>query len=108
VLHLLLEGASHRDIASRLVLRVDTVQRPGYTRCGKLGVKRRPQAIARARALDLALSPCLASQKITRPLQLWWVVTPPSHRLHWLQTVILPWPQGRGLDAARHGRVATF
>ena len=53
VLHLLLEGASNREIARRLVLSVNTVKRHVYNLCGKLGVQSRTQAIARARALNL-------------------------------------------------------
>jgi len=53
VLRLLLEGASNREIARRLVLSVNTVKRHIYNLCGKLGVQSRTQAIARARTLDL-------------------------------------------------------
>jgi LuxR family maltose regulon positive regulatory protein len=53
VLHLLLEGASNRQIAQRLVLSVNTVKRHVYNLCGKLGVQSRAQAIARARSLHL-------------------------------------------------------
>jgi LuxR family transcriptional regulator, maltose regulon positive regulatory protein len=53
VLRLLLEGASNREIAQRLVLSVNTVKRHVYNICGKLGVQSRTQAIIRARALDL-------------------------------------------------------
>ncbi len=53
VLHLLLEGASNREIARRLVLSVNTVKRHVYNLCGKLGVQSRAQAIARARTLNL-------------------------------------------------------
>jgi LuxR family transcriptional regulator, maltose regulon positive regulatory protein len=53
VLHLLLEGASNREIARRLVLSVNTVKRHVYNLCGKLGVQSRTQAIIRARALNL-------------------------------------------------------
>ena len=53
VLHLLLEGASNREIARRLVLSVNTVKRHVYNLCGKLGVQSRTQAIARARTLNL-------------------------------------------------------
>jgi LuxR family transcriptional regulator, maltose regulon positive regulatory protein len=53
VLHLLLEGASNREIAHRLVLSVNTVKRYVYNICGKLGVQSRTQAIVRARVLNL-------------------------------------------------------
>ena len=53
VLRLLLEGASNREIAQRLVLSVNTVKRHVYNLCGKLGVQSRAQAIIRARALTL-------------------------------------------------------
>jgi ATP/maltotriose-dependent transcriptional regulator MalT len=53
VLRLLLEGASNREIARRLVLSVNTVKRHVYNICGKLGVQSRAQAIIRARALNL-------------------------------------------------------
>ena len=53
VLRLLLEGASNREIAHRLVLSVNTVKRHVYNLCGKLGVQSRAQAIVRARALNL-------------------------------------------------------
>jgi ATP/maltotriose-dependent transcriptional regulator MalT len=49
----LLEGASNREIAHRLVLSVNTVKRHVYNICGKLGVQSRAQAIVRARALNL-------------------------------------------------------
>jgi LuxR family maltose regulon positive regulatory protein len=53
VLQLLLEGASNREIARRLVLSVNTVKRHVYNLCGKLGVQSRAQAIIRARTLNL-------------------------------------------------------
>jgi LuxR family maltose regulon positive regulatory protein len=53
VLRLLLEGASNREIARRLVVSVNTVKRHVYNLCGKLGVQSRTQAIARARTLNL-------------------------------------------------------
>jgi LuxR family maltose regulon positive regulatory protein len=53
VLRLLLEGASNREIAHRLVLSVNTVKRHVYNLCGKLGVQSRTQVISRARELNL-------------------------------------------------------
>ena len=53
VLQLLLEGASNREIARRLVLSINTVKRHIYNLCGKMGVQSRTQAIVKARALDL-------------------------------------------------------
>ena len=53
VLRLLLEGASNREIARRLILSVNTVKRHIYNLCGKLGVQSRAQAIIRARTLTL-------------------------------------------------------
>ena len=53
VLRLLLEGASNREIARRLVLSINTVKRHVYNLCGKLGVQSRAQAIVRARNLNL-------------------------------------------------------
>lgn len=53
VLRLLLEGASNREIARRLIVSVNTVKRHVYNICGKLGVQRRTQAIARTRDLNL-------------------------------------------------------
>jgi LuxR family maltose regulon positive regulatory protein len=53
VLRLLLEGASNREIAHRLVLSVNTVKRHVYNLSGKLGVQSRAQAIIRARDLHL-------------------------------------------------------
>jgi LuxR family maltose regulon positive regulatory protein len=53
VLRLLLEGASNREIARRLVLSANTVKRHVYNLCGKLGVQSRAQAIVRARTLHL-------------------------------------------------------
>jgi LuxR family maltose regulon positive regulatory protein len=53
VLLLLLEGASNREIARRLVLSVNTVKRHVSNLCGKLGVQNRAQAIIRAGDLNL-------------------------------------------------------
>jgi LuxR family maltose regulon positive regulatory protein len=53
VLRLLLEGASNREIARRLVVSVNTVKRHVYNLCGKLDVQSRAQAIVRARTLNL-------------------------------------------------------
>jgi len=53
VLRLLLEGASNREIARRLVLSVNTVKRHVYNLSGKLGVQSRMQAMIRARTLNL-------------------------------------------------------
>jgi LuxR family maltose regulon positive regulatory protein len=53
VLRLLLEGASNREIARRLVISVNTVKKHVYNLCGKLGVQSRAQAIVRARTLNL-------------------------------------------------------
>ena len=53
VLWLLLEDASNREIARRLVVSVNTVKRHVYNLCGKLGVQSRAQAIIHARMLNL-------------------------------------------------------
>jgi LuxR family transcriptional regulator, maltose regulon positive regulatory protein len=53
VLQLVLDGASNREIACRLVLSVGTVKKHVSNICGKLNVQRRTQAIARARTLRL-------------------------------------------------------
>ena len=53
VLQLLVGGASNREIAQRLVLSMNTVKKHVFNICGKLGVQRRMQAIAKARTLDL-------------------------------------------------------
>jgi LuxR family maltose regulon positive regulatory protein len=53
ILRLLLEGASNREIARRLVLSVNTVKRHVYNISSKLRVQSRSQAIVRARTLNL-------------------------------------------------------
>jgi LuxR family maltose regulon positive regulatory protein len=53
VLRLLMEGASNREIAQRLVLSINTVKRHVYNICGKLGVQSRTQVLVKARALKL-------------------------------------------------------
>lgn len=49
----LLDGASNREIAHRLVLSINTVKKHVYNLCGKLGVQSRTQAVACARTLPL-------------------------------------------------------
>ncbi len=53
ILQLIMEGLSNREIAERLVVTVNTVKTHIYNLFGKLGVKSRTQAIARARAYRL-------------------------------------------------------
>ena len=53
VLRLLIDGASNREIASRLVLSVNTVKKHVLHICRKLAVQSRTQAIAQARRLNL-------------------------------------------------------
>jgi LuxR family maltose regulon positive regulatory protein len=53
VLQLIAEGLSNQEIAGRLVVSVNTVKTHIYNIFGKLGVKSRTQAIARARDLTL-------------------------------------------------------
>jgi LuxR family maltose regulon positive regulatory protein len=52
VLRLLVNGASNREIANRLVLSVNTVKKHVLNLCGKLGVQSRAQAIAKAKSLN--------------------------------------------------------
>lgn len=47
VIQLLLQGASNRDIASRLIISEGTVKKHVSNICGKLGVKSRTQAISK-------------------------------------------------------------
>jgi LuxR family transcriptional regulator, maltose regulon positive regulatory protein len=53
VLQLLLDGASNRDIAHRLVISVNTVKKHVLNICRKLNVRTRAQVIAKARTLHL-------------------------------------------------------
>jgi LuxR family maltose regulon positive regulatory protein len=53
ILHLVSQGASNSEIASRLVLSVGTVKSHIHHIFGKLGVRDRPQAIAKANMLGL-------------------------------------------------------
>jgi LuxR family maltose regulon positive regulatory protein len=53
VLHLISQGLSNKDIAEKLVIALNTVKRHTSSIYGKLGVKSRTQAIARARELGL-------------------------------------------------------
>jgi LuxR family maltose regulon positive regulatory protein len=53
VLRLLVTGSSNRDIARTLVIAVSTVKSHLHSTFGKLGVRTRTQAIARARELGL-------------------------------------------------------
>ena len=55
VLRLLMDGASNREIASRLVLSVNTVKKHVLHICRKLGARSRTQAIAQARSLRATL-----------------------------------------------------
>jgi ATP/maltotriose-dependent transcriptional regulator MalT len=52
VLHLVAAGLSNQEIADRLVITLGTVKSHTNSIYGKLGVKSRTQAIARAKALD--------------------------------------------------------
>jgi LuxR family transcriptional regulator, maltose regulon positive regulatory protein len=53
VLHLIVEGATNQEIAHELVLTVNTVKRHISNIFGKLVVRNRAEAIARARELNL-------------------------------------------------------
>ena len=53
VLQLIAEGLSNREIAQRLVIALSTVKVHTRNIYGKLGVKSRTQAVARARALGV-------------------------------------------------------
>ncbi len=53
VLRLICDGLSNREIAEELVIALDTVKRHASNIYGKLGVKRRAQAILKARELGL-------------------------------------------------------
>ena len=53
ILHLVSQGASNSEIAARLVLSVGTVKTHIHNIFGKLGVRDRPQAIAKASLLGL-------------------------------------------------------
>jgi LuxR family maltose regulon positive regulatory protein len=53
VLELMLNGASNREIASELIVSVNTVKKHILNICGKLNVRGRTQAIAKARKLHL-------------------------------------------------------
>jgi LuxR family maltose regulon positive regulatory protein len=55
VLHLIAEGLTNQEIASRLYLTLNTVKSHSRNIYGKLGVHNRTQAIARARSLGLLL-----------------------------------------------------
>jgi len=53
VLHLISQGLSNKDIAGKLVIALNTVKRHTSSIYGKLDVKSRTQAVARARELGL-------------------------------------------------------
>jgi LuxR family transcriptional regulator, maltose regulon positive regulatory protein len=53
VLRLLAEGLSNKDIAESLTVVIGTVKAHNNRIYGKLGVKNRTQAVARARELNL-------------------------------------------------------
>ena len=51
MLHLIADGLSNRQIAAKLVLAVTTVKKHASNIYGKLGVRSRTEAVARARDL---------------------------------------------------------
>ena len=53
VLGLMLNGASNREIASELIVSVNTAKKHVLNICGKLNVRSRTQAVAKARKLRL-------------------------------------------------------
>jgi LuxR family maltose regulon positive regulatory protein len=53
VLQLIAEGLTNQEVASRLVLTLNTVKAHTRNIYGKLGVNRRTQAVATARSLGL-------------------------------------------------------
>lgn len=53
VLHLICEGRSNQEIATELVIALDTVKRHAGNIYGKLGVQRRTQAVRKVRELGL-------------------------------------------------------
>jgi LuxR family maltose regulon positive regulatory protein len=53
VLQLIADGATNQEIATELVLALNTVKKHTSNIFGKLGVSNRTQAIARARELEL-------------------------------------------------------
>lgn len=55
VLHLMLNGATNREIACELIVSVNTVKKHVSNICRKLSVRSRAQAIAKARKLSLLL-----------------------------------------------------
>ena len=53
LLHLLAEGLTNQEIATRLYIAVSTVKRHAANIYGKLGVRNRTEAVAKARELDI-------------------------------------------------------
>lgn len=53
ILNLIAAGLSNQEIADELLISVNTVKRHAFNLYGKLGVKRRTQAVAQAKALAL-------------------------------------------------------